>query len=146
MRRIMYFSAARDVFSPEKLDGLLAVSRRNNLRDGVTGLLMYHDGSFLQVLEAEAQVLDACYRRIERDPSHCGLLKILDSQVDGRLFGDWSMGFARPEDLSRQDDKAVTAMHQIIRDLPRIAGTDRRVATLMKTFFRSFPDYAHKIA
>ncbi len=146
MRRIMYFSAARPLPEPGQLDRLLAVSRRNNARDGITGMLMYHDGGYLQILEGEAEMIEACYGRIGGDPSHRHLLKIMDAEVEERLFGEWSMGFARPEDLDRDGGPELRALKQVIADLPRIKLVDPRAATLIRAFFKTLPEYAHKVA
>lgn len=79
--------------STSELDSLLTQSRHNNLRDGLTGLLLYGDGSFMQILEGPEEAVDRTYRRILDDPRHRRLMKVDDARCDGRLFGRWSMGY-----------------------------------------------------
>jgi hypothetical protein len=92
---LIYVSSAVNLFSHEELRELLEVSRRNNGPRGVTGLLLYIDGNFIQALEGErADVLDT-HRRIANDPRHCGLITLLQGEVEKRDFSEWSMGFQR---------------------------------------------------
>ena len=51
MRRIIYLSTSSVILPEDEVQDILKISRANNTRDGVSGLLVYHDGSFFQVLE-----------------------------------------------------------------------------------------------
>lgn len=81
--------------STSELDSLLGQSRHNNLRDGLTGLLLYGDGSFMQILEGPEEAVDCTYQRLLDDPRHRRLMKVDDVQCDARLFGNWSMAYRR---------------------------------------------------
>lgn len=63
---------------------------------------MFHDGNFFQVLEGPADVVDACYSRIERDPRHRGCIRLLSEIVEARLFADWSMAYVPFDALSAE--------------------------------------------
>lgn len=93
MIEIIYASAGRHLFTSKELTDLLARARTNNQAAGVTGLLLYHRGSFLQVLEGEGSVVQSLYERIEKDPRHNRCIVIKRSTVEERSFADWSMGF-----------------------------------------------------
>ncbi|HET6150885.1 MAG TPA: BLUF domain-containing protein [Polyangia bacterium] len=90
---IIYASASRQPFSPRQLTELLAKARASNQALAVSGLLLYHQGSFLQVLEGEDSVLSALYERITKDPRHHRCMVVKRSTVMQRSFADWSMGF-----------------------------------------------------
>jgi hypothetical protein len=90
---LIYVSSAVNLFSDEQLRELLEVSRRNNEPRGVTGLLLYVDGNFIQALEGEKEEVLATQRRIANDPRHRGLITLLQGEIEKREFGDWSMGF-----------------------------------------------------
>lgn len=145
MYRTIYLSAGTRIFSNEELDALLAVSRRNNTRDGITGLLMYHDGSFLQVLEGVKDQVETCYNRINTDARHKLLVLMFRGDVEHRLFPDWSMGFARPSDLDPETGSGVKALDQVIDELPRLREIDRKAATLIRSFFVCHPDYSARL-
>jgi hypothetical protein len=92
---LIYVSSAVNLFSDEELTKLLEVSRRNNHRRGISGLLLYQAGNFMQVLEgAEKDVLET-HGRISFDPRHTGLITLMQGQREGRDFEDWSMGFKK---------------------------------------------------
>ncbi|WP_417700525.1 BLUF domain-containing protein [Pseudophaeobacter sp.] len=145
MYRTVYISAAMNLFSDAQLEALLAVARRNNQRDHISGLLMYHDGSFLQVLEGEREAVEACVTRIAANPNHKQFLRLVQGEVSDRLFPAWSMGFARPEDLGDQDKNALTGLDQVLEELPRLRSLDHRVATLIRSFFATHSDYLARL-
>jgi len=71
------------------------VSRRNNARVAVTGMLLYHDGNFMQALEGPREAVTRVFGRIERDARHGGSLVLLQADRPQRLFTEWSMAFRR---------------------------------------------------
>ena len=93
MIELVYASAARHSFTPKELTELLAKARTNNQALGVSGLLLYHRGSFLQVLEGEEPVVDALFEKIAKDPRHDRCIVIKRSTIASRRFADWNMGF-----------------------------------------------------
>lgn len=95
MIRVVYVSFATVPFSDASLDELLNKSRDNNRRDGITGMLLYRDGDFLQILEGEASAVNETYQRIAKDNRHGRVLVLDESDISQRDFGDWSMGFRR---------------------------------------------------
>ena len=105
IRQILYTSQAQRLMTEEDCQAILAESRRNNLRDGLTGMLIYvTNGTFLQVLEGADDALERTMERIARDPRHEHLGVILDIRVDDRSFGDWSMAYhaVDPEGLAER--------------------------------------------
>lgn len=88
-----YASAATHPFTDEELVELLTKSRANNAGRGVSGLLLYHEGSFLQVLEGERQVVENLFDKIEEDPRHTDKLLLFRREDVERCFDDWTMGF-----------------------------------------------------
>lgn len=68
--QLIYISAATGALSDQELDSILASSVRHNAENGVTGLLIYAEGNFMQVLEGDPRALDETYTRIARDSRH----------------------------------------------------------------------------
>jgi len=93
MLQMIYTSEAKTKFSPAELQNLLLTARRNNDRDAITGMLLYEDGTFLQVLEGENDVVEATYQRIAADKRHHKIMLIARFEIDHRSFHDWEMGF-----------------------------------------------------
>ncbi len=106
MKRIIYCSQATYDLAPEELVTLLEVSRRNNETTGLSGMLLYTNQSFLQLLEGDAVALATTYTRIGADPRHTRLRLLLDVEVAAPLFPDWRMGFEHvdDEDLAEELD------------------------------------------
>jgi len=99
--QLVYVSVASQEFSVGQLAELLAAARAQNTRIGVTGLLLYHEGSFLQLLEGPSEAVDATFRRIERDPRHSDVHVLLRGRVPAREFDGWSMGFVAPGTIAK---------------------------------------------
>ena len=86
--------------SDADLVSLLAESRERNLRQGVTGMLLFASGSFLQVLEGQPADVDAIFASIRRDPRNADVFLIARDTILERAFPGWSMGFANVSGLS----------------------------------------------
>ena len=71
----IYASAASREFTPEELEELLVVARKNNEALGVTGMLLYEKGSFFQILEGPAEAVEPLYAKIGADKRHASISK-----------------------------------------------------------------------
>ncbi len=95
--RLVYHSEAAVAASADPMDAeihrILAASRRNNLRAGVTGALMFNRGFFAQVLEGERAEVESTFERIQCNPHHRNLVVLKFAQAPERGFGNWSMAF-----------------------------------------------------
>lgn len=89
----IYASAASSCLPTAKLPELMHAARRRNEQLDVTGMLLYAEGSFFQVLEGPAVLVDALFARIETDPRHEQVTQIIREPITRRAFPGWSMGF-----------------------------------------------------
>ena len=87
--------------------GILAVSRRNNARDGITGGLLFSDGCFAQVLEGPIDVVEEAFERIQCDERHRDVTVLQSGPIEARDFPDWSMAFTGMQDASPMADGAL---------------------------------------
>ncbi len=83
----------------EGLDEILNTARTNNSKRDVTGMLLFHDGSFIQVLEGEQSEVETLFEKIRLDPRHCDESVVLRTEVEDRAFDGWSMGYKRAATL-----------------------------------------------
>ena len=88
-----YVSTETEKFSDEALIDLLTVARNANTDRNVTGLLLYREGSFYQVLEGSESDVMATFHDIEEDPRHKEVRVLFDGETESREFADWQMGF-----------------------------------------------------
>ena len=95
--QLTYVSAACTLFSAEDIRDILHVSRRNNARDAITGILVYKSGSVLQILEGEETVVRRLFAAIAQDKRHHQVNLLFVRPVAARAFSDWTMAFRRPE-------------------------------------------------
>ncbi|GER58254.1 hypothetical protein ULMA_03620 [Patiriisocius marinus] len=98
LRRIIYTSHATNEYNKRDLLDLLHESRGYNSIDNISGVLMYRDGYFLQIIEGEDSLVDDLVKRIANDTRHDDIKIINDALVEQRLFPGWSMGCADFED------------------------------------------------
>jgi hypothetical protein len=98
MIQISYISSAAEPLSTEQLLALLQQCLANNAGKGVTGMLLYGNATFLQVLEGEEKVVDALYDRIQKDPRHSRVQFLHRRTIERRQYADWSMGFKKVSD------------------------------------------------
>lgn len=94
MHQLIYLSQATAPFGDAQLQLLLARVRVTNARHGITGLLLYGNEQFLQVLEGERTTVHACYARIQQDARHRDVTVFIDQAVPDRTFPTWHMAFA----------------------------------------------------
>ena len=108
---LVYVSVAAEKASKDDLLEILARSRTNNAEAGITGMLLYKDGNYMQVLEGEEKAVRDLYARIRRDPRHLGIVTLVEGRRDNRCFGDWSMGF---QDLSSLEARDVPGYSEFL--------------------------------
>ena len=89
----IYASAATPRLPISELTELMHAARRRNEQLDVTGMLLYTEGSFFQVLEGPAGAVDALFARIAADPRHEQVTQIIREPIMRRAFPGWSMGF-----------------------------------------------------
>jgi hypothetical protein len=95
LRRLVYYSRNRISGAHGAMDGtirsILAASRVNNARVGVTGALMFNAGCFAQVLEGPSAAVEATFERIQQDERHGEVSLLAYDAVEARLFTEWPM-------------------------------------------------------
>lgn len=100
MNRIIYISTARKRPSEVEMRDILEVSRRNNARDKLSGLLIAAGQRFLQVIEGEGEALDQAYLRIKADPRHFAIVQLEWIKVEARSFPEWQMDYVEAAEAS----------------------------------------------
>lgn len=111
--QIIYASSAWQLLSEDEILNILEVSRENNAKRNITGILLYKDGNFLQVLEGDEEAVTRLYQTIERDQRHKGLILLAKRKIAEREFPDWSMGFVN---LGTIDPASVPGYSSILNE------------------------------
>ena len=139
MYYLLYLSRASAVVGGRELASIMTVSRRNNGRDGVSGVLVYKDGVFLQLLEGEQKTVLQTYERISVDPRHTDAVILLKGPLERRLFGRWSMGFHYLLFPYMAADQAVASIVDDPRELLGDADRNHPAVELLKQFVENAP-------
>ena len=110
--RLMYASRAADSVNSDDLAAILKKSKTNNPPIGVTGVLCFSDGIFLQVLEGGRGPVNDLYNTILRDPRHQQVMLLHYREISERRFTGWTMGHVKldkmnPSLLLKYSEKAV---------------------------------------
>ena len=93
LRRLIYTSRASQTMTPATLLDILDTSRHNNDSRAITGMLVFANGDFLQVIEGPEDAIETLFNRIQDDPRHTHCRVFSDTTIAERLFKDWHMGF-----------------------------------------------------
>ena len=107
LHEIVYVSLASEEMTMQQLDALLAQSRLKNEKSQVTGVLVYHQREFLQLLEGEADAVNALFEQIEVDQRHQQVCKLWDGPISERSYTRWSMAFV--------DQSLIESMPQAVQ-------------------------------
>jgi hypothetical protein len=133
---VIYLSSARTKFTAADLNQLLAHSRQANEKVGITGILLYRDGNFLQVIEGEREAVMRLYQKIGKDPRHTGILSLFQEEIPEREFPEWSMGF---RDLAKQGEDLPEGYNTILNGRGQAAdleGYAAKVRAFMQMFVK----------
>ena len=92
--QLVYQSAPSGKATTEVLTEILTKSQYKNLRLNLTGLLAFHQGRFIQLLEGDEEVVRSLFEVIKRDARHTDVKVLLETRSVNRAMPSWVMGFA----------------------------------------------------
>jgi hypothetical protein len=92
---IVYVSFASRDLKEEDLDDFLVNIRQKNKEYGITGLLLYNNGSFIQVIEGKKETIQNLFSVIKNDSRHNNVVMLHEEQIKQRDFPDWCMGYKK---------------------------------------------------
>jgi hypothetical protein len=98
--QITYVSKASIEFGTSDLVKLLIDARNFNQSNEITGILIFENNRFLQVIEGMAETIESLYQKIVDDGRHHDVNMIASTQLDARRFPKWTMAFAEPGSLA----------------------------------------------
>ncbi|MNL33010.1 Blue light- and temperature-regulated antirepressor YcgF [compost metagenome] len=90
---LVYISQAAEDISYTDIREILSVSRKNNAQENITGLLIFRDGFFLQLLEGSESAVKNILGNIMMDDRNHSLRVLIEVEGGQRLFEDWQMAF-----------------------------------------------------
>jgi hypothetical protein len=130
MLQVIYASTATHPLSARHLTALLAQARSANHEQEISGVLVYHQETFLQVLEGPDEAVGQLYEHIRQDGRHTDVRLLLRETIDAKEFGEWSMGFV-------DSDAAAQTLEGYVNyraDLTALAPDSARAKKILKQF------------
>lgn len=79
--------------SIEMIESLYLKTKANNQKNNITGILIYKNRNFFQILEGDETVIDTTYSIIRKDPRHKNIFKVINTTMPERIFEDYNCGF-----------------------------------------------------
>lgn len=120
--QLLYVSGATRPMGEDDLDAILTASRRNNDEKGVTGVLLFAEDTFIQVLEGERSVVRDLAARIRKDKRHRNFMVLVERTTATRAFADWQMGFKRLDPARAVDGRVFRLSRRALES--RMASDD----------------------
>jgi hypothetical protein len=128
----IYASAGTQAFGKAELAELLERARAKNARLNITGMLLYAEGSFFQVLEGDEATVDGLLAKIAADERHEKVTVIMREPIAKRAFGEWTMGFSR---MTREDIESIDGLNDFFGKASCLAQIDiGRAKKLLRCF------------
>ncbi|GAA3623547.1 BLUF domain-containing protein [Flavivirga jejuensis] len=93
LKTICYISDSCQEESLHALKNLYSKAKKNNSKHNITGVLIYYNKNFLQVLEGDKISVDATFKRISLDTRHRNVFKVININIPQRIFEDYNFGF-----------------------------------------------------
>lgn len=100
---LLYTSVATKEMGREELLRMLAKCRVNNRSVKVTGMLVYHNGEFMQLIEGEEVIVKDLFKKIKKDKRHHTVKSFWESPIAKRGFADFRMGFVNTGEDNMSD-------------------------------------------
>jgi hypothetical protein len=90
--RLLYVSRALDPNDAQATQSILDAARMHNISNGITGILCYGGGIYLQAIEGGRHQINELYGHIVRDKRHKDVVLLDYEEITERRFGGWTMG------------------------------------------------------
>lgn len=113
MQRLLYISRATGLWTGTLSADVAAIAiscTHYNFRHGVTGVLAFRNGYFMQLLEGDRNAIKALFKRIGADQRHERMIVLAVESGESRQFAHWSFRLSPASDLG-EPFKAFVERH-----------------------------------
>jgi hypothetical protein len=86
-----------------QLNELFYQSILNNTSQNITGILLYKEGTFIQILEGKDRAINNLFKTIHDDKDHNNITKIIDRRIEKRLFENFRAGYITLNNYKKMD-------------------------------------------
>lgn len=133
MYYLIYSSMASPSIEESDLKNIIVAAEKNNSKDEITGMLIYHDGTFFQMLEGSKENVQAAFEKIRDDPRHSAIIKLFEGETSKRHFPDWKMALEVVDKKEFEKIKAYKTIQEGSKFLKEV--NDDHLGLQMLRFF-----------
>jgi len=134
LHRVVYMSTAVGVLRADELDRIYLRAKSANAGAGITGLMLFYEGVFLQVLEGTAAGVTSLMERIRRDRRHAGITLLESGPATQRSFASSPMQFIAARNLSAGEKQAFSGLRQAVSQSHAQPVADNGLSAFLATF------------
>jgi hypothetical protein len=139
LHRVIYLSTAVGVLRADELDRIFLRSRAANGVAGITGLLLFCEGAFLQMLEGPLAGVSALMQKIRRDRRHAGMTIVHSAPCLTRTFPDSALHYVTARNLTPGEKQAFADLRAAVNARPAMfgppaPGADNGVSAFLTSF------------
>jgi hypothetical protein len=133
IHQLFYVSSARGKnIQKSMVDDIVRKACAYNAKVGITGILLFKGGIFVQLLEGPKDEVQSLYRKIERDHRHGNLVKLFEITDNERLFPHWSMGLKEMGPLELKLVNEVLSWNKLLNQSERV--DNQLILSMLKSF------------
>lgn len=140
MFRLIYSSTLAVPMTKTLIDDIVSVSVRNNEQIGITGVLLFAQDHFMQVLEGSKAEVETTIQKIVNDHRHTGVRILFKGVARERAFPDWHMKSAEPTTQQIAGVREMGSAQAIFDPLPKPYSPE--IDFFIRSFFKGLMDVA----
>lgn len=137
LSQLVYVSKRNANCTEEEITDILEACKKNNPGLGITGILMYNENKFIQLVEGDSRTIMNLYDKIKDDSRHSNCIMVSLSPIKEKTFPSWHMGSKNVSDNVMDYDTQISAEHKRTFDnilSGKEQDGDRVLKTLQKFF------------
>lgn len=101
---IVYISSAVLGLSENDIVSIVRNSQKSNKESGITGILLYSHGNFMQLIEGDDVAVELLYKKISKDRRHTNISLLYKEKITHSLFSGWLMGYKNLDNMKKFDE------------------------------------------
>lgn len=129
---ISYVSTASEQLTETEIKKTLEFSKNWNTDHDITGILLFSEGNFFQVLEGDKELLQNLFERIKSDSRHYNVMRIFGKEIDNAKFTGYAANFITVDSQFTEKDFG--------RYLSKIATLNPAIQTSVKYILKNFSE------
>jgi hypothetical protein len=134
LHRIVYLSTAVGVLRADELDRIYLRANAANAAADITGLMLFYEGVFLQVLEGTPAGVSSLMERIRRDRRHANITVVESGPITQRYFASSPMQLITGRNLSAGEKQAFSQLRKAVSQRPNFQAADHGLSAFLASF------------